>query len=103
MKCSEKLNCYQRQSSLFEGSRSQASIDDDTTMMKGGIFSKSSYINLNFGIKQSKIGLKFAEQWPQKAKISELVDDRLPDFPEKCINLRQPYCVNKVHWSVKNS
>ena len=36
-KCSGKPNCYQGQSSLFEGSRSQASIDDeDTTVTKGG-------------------------------------------------------------------
>ena len=31
-----KAELLSRQSSLFEGSRSQASIDDDTTMMKGG-------------------------------------------------------------------
>ena len=44
------------------------------------IFSKSSYLNLNFGIKQSKIGWKFAEQWLPKVKILEPVDDRRPDF-----------------------
>ena len=67
------------------------------------IFSKSSYSNLNFGIKQSKIGSKFAEQWLPKVKISEPFDDRRPDFFEKYTNLRQPYCIHKVHWSVKNS
>ena len=46
------------------------------------MFSKSSYSNLNFGIKQSKIGWKFAEQWLPKVKISEPVDDRRPDFFE---------------------
>ena len=35
-KCSGKLNCYQGQSSIFEGSRSQVSVTDDTTLMKGG-------------------------------------------------------------------
>ena len=54
------------------------------------MFSKSSYSNLNFGIKQSKIGWKLAEQWLPKVKISETVDDRRPDFFEKCTNLRQP-------------
>ena len=67
------------------------------------IFFKSSYFNLNFGIKQSKIGWKLAEQWLPKVKILEPVDDRRPDFFEKCINLRQSYCFNKIHWSVKNS
>ena len=67
------------------------------------IFSKSSYSNLNFGIKQSKIGWKFAEQWLPEVKISEPVDDRRPDFFEKCTNLRQPYYIHKVHWSIKNS
>ena len=38
-----------------------------------------------------------------KVKISEPVDGRPPDFSEKCINVRQPYCDSKVHWSVKNS
>ena len=33
------------------------------------IFSEFSYVNLNFGIKKSKIGLKFAEQWLPKAKL----------------------------------
>ena len=42
------------------------------------IFSKLSYFNLNFGIKQSKIGC--AEHWLPKAKISEPVDDRRPEF-----------------------
>ena len=67
------------------------------------IFSKLSYSNLNFGIKQSKIGWKFAEQWLPKVKISEPADDRQSDFFEKCTNLRQPYCIPKVYWSVKNS
>ena len=49
-------------------------------------FLKSSYFNLKFGIKQSKIGWKFAEQWLPKVKISEPVDDRRPDFFEKCTN-----------------
>ena len=66
------------------------------------IFFKSSYFNLTFGIKQSKIS-KFAEQWLPKVKILEPVDDRRPDFFEKFINLRQPYCFNKIHWSLKNS
>ena len=68
------------------------------------IFSKSSYSNFKFWyIKQSKIGCKFTEQWLPKVKISDPVDDRRPDFFEKCTNLRQPYCIHKVHWSVKNS
>ena len=67
------------------------------------MFSKSSYSDLNFGIKQSKVGCKFAEQWLPKVKILEPVDERRPDFFEKCINLRQPYCFNRVHWSVKVS
>ena len=67
------------------------------------IFSESSYFSLNFGIKQSKIGWKFAEHLLPKAKISEPVDDRRPDFFETCINLRQPYYFNKVNWSVKIS
>ena len=59
------------------------------------IFSKSSYFNLNFGIKRSKIGSKFAEQWLPKAKISEPVDHRRLNFSDKCINLRQPYWLTK--------
>ena len=54
------------------------------------MFSVSLYINLKFGIKQSKIGWKFAEQKLMKAKISGLADDRQPDFFEKCTNLKQP-------------
>ena len=66
-------------------------------------FNVSWNFNLNVGTKQSKIGWKFAEHWLPKAKISEPVDDRSPDFFEKFISLRQPYCFNKVHWSVKIS
>ena len=61
------------------------------------IFSKLSYSNLKFSIKQSKIGWKFAEQWLPKITISEPIDDRRPGFFEKFTNLRQPYCFNNVH------
>ena len=67
------------------------------------IFSESSYLNLKFGIKQSKIGWKFAQEWLTKAKISGLTDDREPDVFEKCSNLKQSYCFIKVRWSVKIS
>ena len=45
-------------------------------------FLNPSYSNLNFGVKQSKNGSKFAEQWLLKIKISEPVDDRRADFFE---------------------
>ena len=68
------------------------------------IFSKSSYFKLNFGRKQSKIGLKFAEQWLPKAKISKPFDDRRPDFSKKNVSTliraifckRHPTCDSKV-------
>ena len=44
------------------------------------IFSESSYFNLKCGIKESKIGRKFAKQWLTKGKVSELADDRQADF-----------------------
>ena len=44
------------------------------------ILSKFSYFNLKFGIKESKIGRKFAKQWLTKCKISELADDQQADF-----------------------
>ena len=47
--------------------------------------------------------LKVRRVMATKAKISKPVDDRRPDFSEKCNNLKQPYCFNKVYWSVKNS
>ena len=55
------------------------------------IFSESSYFILKFGIKQSKISWKFAEQWLTKVRISGPTDDRRPEFFEKCTNLKQPY------------
>ena len=54
------------------------------------MLSESSYFNLKFGIKQSRIGWKFAEQ------ISGLADYKRPDFSKKCTNLKQPYCFIKV-------
>ena len=36
-----------------------------------------------FGIKQSKIGWNFAQQWLPKAKISGPADDRRPNFFRK--------------------
>ena len=55
------------------------------------------YFNLKLGIKQSKIGLKFAEQWLLKAKISGLADDRQPDFFEKYTNT----CTHAAHQTPK--
>ena len=52
-------------------------------------FHVSSYFNLNFDIKQFKIGWKFAKQWLPKAKISGRAYDRGPDFVEKCTNSKQ--------------
>ena len=43
-------------------------------------FSESSYFNLKFGIKESKICQKFGKQWLTKGKISELADDQQADF-----------------------
>ena len=39
----------------------------------------------------------------EKKNISGLVDGRGPALSEKYIGLKQPYCLNKVHWSVKIS
>ena len=61
------------------------------------MFSEFPYFNLKFGIKESKIDWKFAEQWLTKAKISGPADDRRPDFFEKCTNLKRPYCFIGVH------
>ena len=66
-------------------------------------FSESSYFNLKFGIKQSEIGWKFAEQCLPKARILGPADDRRPDFFGKDTNLKQPYCFIKVHWNVQIS
>ena len=66
------------------------------------IFSESPLINLRLGIKQSKIGWNFAEQWLLKARISGPTGDRCPHFFQKCTNLKQPYHFIKVHWSIKN-
>ena len=66
-------------------------------------FSESSYFNLNFGIKQSKIGWKLAEKLLPKAKNSGHVEDRRPVFFKIFTNLKQQYCFIKVHWSIKVS
>ena len=47
------------------------------------MFSEFSYFNLKFGIKQTKIGSKFAEQWLPRAKISGATDDTRHNFLEK--------------------
>ena len=49
-------------------------------------------LNIKFGIKQSKIGWKFAEQWLLKAKILGPADEQTTRFFEKCTDLKQPYC-----------
>ena len=60
------------------------------------IFSKSSYSNLNFGIKQSKNSVESSpSNGYQKLKFRNR-----PDFFEKCTKLRQPYCFSNVHWSI---
>ena len=58
------------------------------------IILESSYFSLQFGIKQSKIGWKCAEQWIPNAKISGRVDDTL---------IRSSHIALTVHWSVKIS
>ena len=55
------------------------------------MFYEYSYVNLKFGIEQSKIGWKFAEQWLPKAKILERSDEQATRSFEKCTNLKQPY------------
>ena len=66
------------------------------------ILSVSSYFNLKFGIKQSKIGWKLAEEWLPKAKILAPVDEQtIRFFWKKCSNLKQPYCFIKVQQNVK--
>ena len=59
------------------------------------MFSESSYFNLKFGIKQSKIGWKFAEQWLPKAETSGSADDRQPDFFGKCTKLSNHIALSK--------
>ena len=66
-------------------------VENDCIYVICFIFSESSYFNLKFGVKQSKIGWKFAEQWPTKAKIFGSTDDRQPDFIEKCTNSKRLY------------
>ena len=44
------------------------------------IFYESWCFNLKFGIKQSEIGWKFAEQWLPKAKCLGSAGDRQPNF-----------------------
>ena len=59
------------------------------------IFSESSYFNLKFGTKQSKIGWNFAEhaQWLPKAKISGPVDDRRLDVSKNALKCNfRPKC-----------
>ena len=41
------------------------------------IFSESSYLNLKFGIMQSKIGWKFAEQWLPKLRTGLWTDNQI--------------------------
>ena len=47
------------------------------------LFSKSSYFNLKFEIKQSKIGGEFAEEWLPKAKIVGPADEQTTRFCSK--------------------
>ena len=50
------------------------------------MFSKFSYFNLKLGIKQSKIGYQFAEEWLLKVKILGPADEQTTRFFEKCAN-----------------
>ena len=44
------------------------------------MFSEFSDVNLKFGIKQSKIGEKFAEEWLPKLKFPDLLQTDDPSF-----------------------
>ena len=48
-------------------------------------FSESSYFNLKFGIKQSKIRWKFAKQWLTKAKFLDSLMTNNPNFSRNAL------------------
>ena len=56
---------------------------------------ESSYFNLQFSIKQSEVGWKFAEQWLTKAKVSEPAGEQMARFFKKCAKLKHSYCFIK--------
>ena len=65
-------------------------------------FSESSCFNLKFGIKQSKIGWKFVEEWLPKAKISGSTDDRRPDFFRKMHQFKAAILLSQSSLGRKN-
>ena len=57
-------------------------VENDCIYMIFVTFPEFWCFNWKFGIKQSRIGWKFAEQWLLQAKILGTVDDREPNFFE---------------------